>query len=370
MKYEPSVLEEWMRSYYFAASTDIGSSGVEDLSFAELRQITGVTIGDLDSLVLRDSPSFGMDPLRSAIADRWSHGDPSWVIATHGASEAIYLVMSALLEPGDELISLDPAYHSHTSIGREIGCRIVPWKLRAESNFKPDFAELRELVTERTKVIAVNFPHNPTGTTITRAEQLELVEIASSVGAHLVWDAAFSELTYDEAPLPDPTRLYDKAISIGTFSKSFGLPGLRFGWCIADPEVLDRMIHLRDRMTLHLSPLVEFLALRAVEHIDAIVEQRFSQASKNLATLLDWAELHRDKVELTRPGGGVTVFPAILSVPDVYEFCTRLVEERGVLLVPGHAFGHTNRVRLGFGGPAAVLERGLSVLGDELGKTA
>lgn len=95
----------------------------------------------------------------------------------------------------------------------------------------------------------VNFPHNPTGISLSVEEQKELVNISARAGAYLVWDAAFADITYKKAPLPYPSLQYERAISIGTLSKSYGLPGLRLGWILGPPDILSCATHLRDYIT-------------------------------------------------------------------------------------------------------------------------
>lgn len=119
-------------------------------------------------------------------------------------------------------------------------------------------------------MVVVNLPHNPTGATVTPDQQRELIDLCARAGAYLVWDMAFSDLTYDGPPLPDPGLFYERAVSMGTLSKAYGLPGLRLGWCLAPPEVLERFIRIRDYLTLHLSPLVEMIAERAIRGGDLL----------------------------------------------------------------------------------------------------
>src|SRR5205085_1568196 len=163
----------------------------------EIRQMLGLTEADLDRVVFRDSQSFGEPGLRNAITRRWANGDAERIMVTHGSSEAMFLLMHALLRAGDEVIVIDPAY-------------------------QPLFA--------------------------------------------------IAGLVYEQPPLPDPASRYERAISLGTLSKAYGLPGLRVGWCIASPEVLSQCIHLRDYMTLYMSPLIEVIARAAIENADRLLD--------------------------------------------------------------------------------------------------
>ncbi|MEU9662908.1 capreomycidine synthase [Streptomyces chartreusis] len=356
-------LEAWMRDYYHKVDHDIGSSGVRDLTMAELQTLCGFELRDLEPMVFHDSESYGGSGLRSALADRWTGGDVDRLMVTHGSSEAIYLVMQLLLEPGDEVIVVDPAYQQLHDIAAARGCRITRWPLDVRNGFAADLTLLRELARSGPRMIVVNFPHNPTGVSITPAEQKELVAIAAEAGAYLVWDHAFGELTYTADPLPIPAT-YERAIVFGTFSKSYGLAGLRVGWCLAPPELLARMALLRDYIALYVSPVLEFFAEHAVRNADRIVALQQEHARGNLRLLREWADGLPELVRLSPPAGGVTAFVEFAGQPDVVRTCRRLAEKHRVLLVPGECFGdaYRNYARLGFGGTTAELTAGLSLL--------
>jgi capreomycidine synthase len=360
MKIAPALLEHWLRDYYFDCSFDISCSGVESFSLGELRDVLRIEQAEMDSIVFRDSQSLGALGLRQSIADRWSEGNSNCVMATHGSSEAQFLILNALLRSGDEVVVLEPSYQPLYSIAEAIGCELRPWRLRFEKGFRPDIEEAKRLIGSRTAMVILNFPHNPTGASLTLEEQSELLSAVEQVGAHLVWDAAFAELTYDGKPLPDPHLRYDRCISLGTLSKAYGLPGLRIGWALAAPDTLARCIELRDYITLHLSPLVELIAQRAIEQADHLLSLRLPQIRANLAILTEWCAQHEELVDYVAPMGGVSAFLRLPGVPDVDSFCHRLVGEYKTLLVPGSCFKQPAFVRLGFGGATAELEQGLS----------
>lgn len=357
-------LEDWMRHYYHNVDHDIGSSGVRDLTIAELREICGFSWSELDSLVMHDSEPLGGRRLRAALADRWTGGDAEQVMVTHGSSEAIYLVMHTLLKPGDEVIVVDPAYQQLYDIAAARGCRITRWDLRTDEGFGVDLPRLRQLARSGPVMIVVNFPHNPTGLSITPAQQDELVDIAEQSGAWLVWDNAFGEMTYQADPLPLPLGRFDKVLTFGTLSKSYGLAGMRVGWCLAPPDLLAEMAYLRDYIALYVSPVLEFFAERAVRHADEIVARQRQHARGNLRILLDWADGRPGLVRLTTPNGGVSALVEFPGQADVTDVCRRLAQEHRTLLVPGACFGDAFRshARLGFGGTAGELTAGLAAV--------
>jgi capreomycidine synthase len=361
-----AILESWMRRYYFEADLDIGSSGVANYSFRDLRALLGISLDDLDRIVFHDSETLGGAALRRTLAERYLDGDPSRVMVTHGSTEANFLIMNALLEPGDEIVVLEPFYQQLYAIAEARGCVLHRWDLRYERGFRPDLSELEDLLHAGIRMVVVNFPHNPTGATITAEEQRRLIELCAEVDAYLVWDGAFSLLTYEELPLPEPLLAYPRTLSMGTLSKAYGLPGLRVGWCFADAEILERFVRWRDYSLLHLSPLVEQVAARVIENDRLLVSPRLAAARANRALVEDWISRHADLAEWIRPRGGVSGFVKLLPVTDSEPLCHRLARERRVLLVPGSSFNMPQFVRLGFGGPQDQLRAGLEALADLL----
>lgn len=374
MELPRAPLEDWMREFYFATTIDLGSSGVQCWSLGELRRLLGIDVSELDAIALDDSGSYGAPGLRRALADRLVGGNTDRVMVTHGSSEAIFAVMNALLRAGDEVICVDPAYHSLWSVPRSIGCRLVPWQLRWQDGFAPDLDDLMALITPRTRLVVVNFPHNPTGVTLTKPQFDALLDIVAASGAYLLWDGAFAELTYGTEPLPDPSMLLDRCVSTGTMSKAYGLPGTRVGWCLGPPDLLAQLTPLRDVLTICLSPLAEFIAERAVDGADILLAIRRPQAAHNLDKLATWTACHGDVVEWIRPRGGCTAFPRINRLTNTDELCRRLGREQEVLLVPGSCFGKAGHVRLGFGGSKELFAAGLTrlqhALKDSMGRAA
>lgn len=362
----PSVpLEDWMRDWYFEARFDLGSSGAPPITLGALRERLGLPQDLLDGCALDDSDTRGALGLRQALARRHGDGDPERVLVGSGSNEVLFFLMSALLGPGDDVLVLDPIYHMLCNVAAARGARLRPFRLEAAGGFRVDVEALCAAIRPETRAVVVNFPHMPTGVRIDAAEQARLVAACRAVGALLIWDGALMDTLYVGDPIASPALAYDRALLIGTLSKSYGLPGLRVGWALGDPALLRRVDVWKDHTSLYVSPLLERVAQAVIERADALLGWRLAQARQNRATLARWLAGRTDVVAAL-PDGGFTAFPRLLQVPDVDAFCRRLVAEQGVMLVPGSCFGHPQHVRLGFGAPAEVLEEGLARLGRAL----
>ncbi|WP_079430871.1 MULTISPECIES: capreomycidine synthase [Streptomyces] len=366
---DPPVLEEWYRRHLGPDVHDISSSGVHPYTFAEVRELCGIPAADLDAVVMDDSVSQGGAGIRQAIADRYAGGDADRVLVTHGSSEAIALTLGALLRPGDRVVVQEGIYHSLGHYPRAAGCEVarLPGGAVRDGEIDPDV--LSALVTPGTAAVVVNFPHNPTGATLSPQGLKALKEQTAQAGAVLVWDAATAEITHRWEVLDDPGADGGPTVSYGTFSKTFGLPGLRVGWAVAPQELITATFPLRDRTTLFLSPLVELIAERAMRHADALIAPRAAEARGNLAYLTQWMAEHEDLVRWTPPEGGVCALPVFRELeraaagPEAVErFCLELLDRHRTLLVPGTAFGAPHGARLGFGGPQEGFRAGLAGL--------
>ncbi len=367
------MLEEWYRRHLGPDIHDISSSGVHPYTFAEIRELCGIPAEDLDAVVMDDSVSQGGAGIRQAIADRYAGGDADRVLVTHGSSEAIALTLGTLLRAGDRVVVQQGIYHSLGHYPRAAGCDVAELPAAAVRDGEIDADVLEGLVTPGTAAVVVNFPHNPSGVTLSPQGLKALTERTTAAGATLVWDAATAEIAHRWDVLPDPAATRGDTISYGTFSKTFGLPGLRVGWAIAPPDIVPAVFPLRDRTTLLLSPLVELIAERAMCHADVLIGRRAAEARRNLAHLTEWMAEHEDLVRWTPPEGGVCALPVFRELERasdgsaaVERFCLELLSRHRTLLVPGTAFGTPHGARLGFGGPEEGFRAGLAGLSEFL----
>lgn len=358
--YQPAPLENWYRHNYFSNEIDISGSGVEDYTFQEIQRIAGFNFSELDALQLGDAPTVGGINIRTRLATLFGTGDPEMAMVTNGANEGLQLVVRSLLKPGDELITLGPCYHCHDKIAVSMGVTVKKWELANDGDFSLDIKSLEGLISKGTRAVCLNFPHNPTGKSISQKMLDEIVEIVRKNDLYLIWDAVFQELAYEQGALKDPIHSYGKTITLGTFSKAYGAPGLRFGWIIGPHEVIAASVRQKDYGNLFVAPLIEFAAEKMLAKLDAFSAPRLEQATANRKTVDQW--IGREDIEISwrRPDGGVCGLIKLPAGASDVDFCSKLLSRQGVLLVPGSCFGMPGHARLGFGGNRQKLIEGLN----------
>jgi aspartate/methionine/tyrosine aminotransferase len=301
----------------------------------------------------------GSERLRRAIASLYAKAQPDDILVTHGAIGANALVYAALVEPGDEIVSLVPTYQQHVAIPRSYGAAVKCLQLKPEDGYLPDPAALAALVTPKTRLIALTNPNNPTGARIDRSRLMEIVAVAAANDVYLLCDEVYRGVDQDgDAMQPSIADLYGKGIAIGSMSKAFALAGLRLGWIVAPRAVLDRVMIHRDYTTISVGRLDDYIATLALEHCDALLARNRKIVRDNLAILDAWVKAE-PMISYIRPSGGTVCLLKYESNLASRQFCRQLIEDCGVLLMPGSALAMEGQVRIGFGNATDVLREGL-----------
>jgi aspartate/methionine/tyrosine aminotransferase len=267
VKVETFTLERWMSAWEVKVDYDIAESGIYPMTVNEVVDLLPAgerdqTLARLLDLRLGYTEARGTQQLRETIAGTYASVSPDEVLVTTGAIEANYLLFNSLLDAGDRVVAVFPAYQQLYAVAKAIGCEVALWKLREEDGFRYDVDELERLVTPGTKLIVVNTPHNPTGAMLSAADLERIYRLADSVGAYVLADEAYRwlDLPGGEALAPPMRDLGTTAISVGTFSKPFGLPGLRIGWIAATEEIIRSCWQTRDYISLAPARLSDALA--------------------------------------------------------------------------------------------------------------
>lgn len=353
MKVDAFKLERYFAKYEFTTRFLLSSSDCESLSMTELFDLEPSAREKFEKLTLNYTDSQGSLELRHEIAKIYQMISPENVLVQSGAQEAIFLFLNSVLAPHDEIIVQTPCYQSFSEIPKSLRCKVIPWEAKETNNWSLVLNDLQRLLSPTTKVLVVNFPHNPTGTTMSEAHFRDLCLFAESRGIILLSDEVYRESEYAiNTRLPAACDLSPAAVSIGVMSKTYGLPGLRIGWLATrNKKVLARMAQLKDYTTICNSVPSEFLAALALRHRQKLIARNLEIIHNNLEYLDLFFEKFKDFFSWVRPTAGCITFPKIIkSRIDADVLCDKLVREKSVLLLPGSVFGaYPQNFRLGFG---------------------
>ena len=358
MDIKPFHTERFFAIHEFTAPHILCASDCESLTVDELLKLAGTSWETLGQLRLGYTESQGAPALRERIANRYTSVHADQVVGLSAPEEGIFLTMHALLEPGDEVIVLTPCYDSLANVAEYLGCRVIRWPL-LEADEEPggpggwqlDLDTLKRLITSRTKLVIVNFPHNPTGYLPSHDEWQTIIRVTGQAGAWLFSDEMYRGLEYDPAArLPSGCDLYERAITLAGLSKTYGLPGLRVGWLILQDTLLrDRILGWKDYTTICASAPGEVLAQIALQVGEELAARNRKIIQDNLALAEPFFTRWRSVFRWNRPQAGSVAFVGLRG-QSARDFCDRLVSEQGVLLLPGASLGFGDRhVRFGFG---------------------
>lgn len=371
MHIEPFGVELWMNEFENSCKHNLAETCVDSLTLAELLDLTGdpaVTFAELSSMRLSYGAIEGSARLRNAIAALYDHQRPENVLVTHGAIGANALVHQTLVSRGDRVVSVMPTYQQHASIPASLGADVVELRLQAEDGFMPDLDQLRSLATSDTSLIALNNPNNPTGALMSPDVLREIAAIADDADAWVLCDEVYRGTDQEGGGATTSfADLSPRAISTGSMSKSFSLAGLRLGWLTGPIEVLERVMIHRDYNTISVGMIDDHLAALALEHADAILERSRSITRTNLAILSRWVDAE-PIISWVKPQSGTTALLRYdLDIPS-RELCINLLEETGVLLLPGSAMGMEGWLRIGYANATPILEAGLPLVSEFLAR--
>lgn len=353
MRIEDFKLEHFFARWEFSAPWLLCSSDVEALALSELMALADDETRQLwEGLRLGYTETLGYPALRREIAGLYRGLGPEHVIVFAGAQEPIFVFMNAVLEPGDHAVVVTPCYQSLYAVPRAIGATVTMVPLEADQGWRLDLDRVARAITPRTRLVAANFPHSPTGALPDRATFDGLVALAEEAGAVFFSDEVYRLLEHDPSDrLPAAVEASDRAVSLGVMSKVFGLAGIRIGWLASrDAEALRRLASFKLYTTICSSAPSEILALIALRARETLLARARAILLPNLQRfdrfLADWQGV----VECVRPRGGTIAFPRLADPLPVEAVARELVETQGVLILPGSIFDHPgNNFRIGFG---------------------
>ena len=351
MNLPPFRLERYFAEYEFSAPYLLCCSDCESMQIEDLLRFEPDAENDLRSLWLGYTESLGNPELREQIATLYDHVPRHDILVHAGAEEAIFNFMQVTLKAGDHVIVHAPYYQSLGEVARSLGAAVTEWQGNPQRGWELDLQWLADTLTEKTRVVVVNFPHNPTGFLPSTSFQSELSAMSDKHGFLVFSDEVYRGLEYAPADrLPSFADVNERGVSLGVMSKTYGLAGLRIGWIATrNTGHFKSLAAFKDYTTICNSAPSEFLATLALRHRNDIVERNMRIIRKNLRFLEDFFQQYAHVFEWTAPKAGPIAFPRFRG-KSVDHFCRQLVQQAGVLLLPGTLYDEEfNCFRIGFG---------------------
>ena len=355
-------VEIWMNRWETRCRYNLAETCVDSVTVAELLRLAGMDeaalAAELAPMRLGYGAIEGSDRLRQAIAARYDTVSKDSVIVAHGAIGANHLVYEALVEPGDIVVSVVPTYQQHVAIPESLGAEVRQVRLAEADGWRLGLDELAN-AARGAKLVTITNPNNPTGSLLAPDELARIAEIAERENAWILADEVYRGLDQDgPGTSPSFADLYPRTIAVGSMSKAFSLAGLRLGWVVAPPEILERVSRHRDYSVISVGMVDDLLATIALEHADAMLARNRAIVRRNLAILDGWVA-EEPRISYVRPAAGTTALLRFDAPMSSEAFCTGLLEAEGVLFVPGSAFDTEGVVRIGYANETAVLTAGL-----------
>lgn len=345
------TMQQWIFAESYGRYTlDLGDSNVE---LADITTVPG--FAEITTVPLGYGHEAGLPELRAAIAARYHDVDPSGVLVCHGAQEAFSLLVRSLeITDRGEAVVIGSGWSQHTHYPAEVGLSVVTVAL--DPCERTLLAAVAEAVTWRTKVIVVATPDNPTGWTASRDFLGAVADIADAYDALLVVD---EEYVCD--PDSSVAAITDSVAVISGLSKLHGLPGLRIGWCIATPDLIDRCTRRKHLTTISNSVLCESIAAAVLRDGDRFLARARTLCRNGARTLEEWAATLPQVSIVSARDDLPFAWLRIDESLDSLAVARRALDE-GVLVVPGEVFDRPGYLRVAIGRPTEDLERGLKVL--------
>jgi aspartate/methionine/tyrosine aminotransferase len=367
-------LETHFSKWEFKARYHMTASDAESMSLPDLLAMASPEDrAGFENMWLGYTETYGAPDLREAIAGTFMRQSADDILCFAGASEGIFAANTVLLEKDSHAIVVTPNYQSHETMPIAI-CEATGVPLDPNDNWSLDINRIAAAIRPNTKLVTINFPHNPTGAILPLERYRALIALCRTHGIYILHDEIFNGLGASDAEhLPYIADEYERGLSLGVMSKSYGLPGLRVGWIACqDREVLSKMERLKHYLSICNSGPSERLTMIALNNREKILARNCAIVDENLPKWDAFFARHSDLFEWQRPDGACMGFPRYKGSDGVEAFCASLVEESGVLFLPSTIYSSelgptpTDRFRLGFG--RRNLDEGIAALDAHLMK--
>jgi aspartate/methionine/tyrosine aminotransferase len=372
MKLETFALERLLSTWENRVAWNVSESGVHPLRVEEVAE-TDEERHSVLAQALDYPQTNGTIPLRRAIAEIYPGATVDHIQVTNGGSEANCITLLHLVEPGDEVVMMMPNYMQAHGLSRALGASVVRWPLVCDAEastprWRPDLDLLETLVTPRTRLIMICNPNNPTGARLTGQELDRICQIAERNGTWVVADEIYRGAEIDGNDTPTVFGRYQRSIVTSGLSKAYALPGLRIGWVVSTPALIDELWGVHDYTTIApggVNDCLAQIALDSSRRVRLIARTR-GIIRTNYPILKKWIERRSKQLFHIAPEAGPVAFVRYAHAINSTRLAERLRDEVGVLVVPGDHFEMDGYLRIGFGTDPTHLNGSLDRIGELL----
>ena len=366
MKFPSFDLERIQSIYENSVEVNLTESGIEPLSLKEL--MNPKELEKLLNLPLGYGYTQGTPLLRQRISNLYDGFDESNVLVTSGSSEAIFLSTILTVSKGDRVVMMTPNYLSFNGVAEALGADVDYVPLIKKEKWEWDLDCLDEKVINKTKVISICNPNNPTGSVLNLEQMLRVIEIASRVGAYLLIDEVYIGAELESKRTKSFLGMYEKTIITSGLSKSYAHPGLRIGWIISDKSFVEEAWAIKDYTTIASSSLSQHIASKVLEPetISKLRLRTKELLNKNLETFSKWILPYSNHLSFLKPEAGGFAFVKYDMDINSTDLVHDLRKNEGVFIVPGDNFGMDGYFRVGLGHESIGFNKGLNLLSKGL----
>ena len=359
----PFMLERDMSVWENKVKYNLSESGVHPMTITDLSEGNNEFVEQILTSELNYAQANGIPELRDNIAALYTGASRDNVIVTTGAAQANFTSILTALDPGDEIVVMLPNYMQIYGIGINYGLAVKTFSLKEELGWSVDIDEVGDVVSDKTKLIAVCNPNNPTGHIMTDDEMDAVVKAAERTGAWLLSDEVYAGAEHhQEEVTPSFWGRYDRVLAIGSMSKAYGLPGLRIGWVVAPADMVDEIWARQDYVTISASMLGNKLAAYALspEVLPWIIARTRQYVRRGYKNLDNWIQEHSDLLSVIPPQAAAIAFVRYHKEVNSSELVQRLIKDHDTYIVPGDLFGLDHHLRISYGLSADYVNEGLS----------
>jgi aspartate/methionine/tyrosine aminotransferase len=362
MDFHNFELEQFQSQFERTVDYNLADSSVE---CAGVRDLLGDDAAPLLELPLYYPEVNGTALLRERIAALYPDAKANNVLVTVGAAQANWMIAATLLAPGDGVVVISPGYRQLWGLATNIGCAVKEVHLQPDNNWRLDLDELEEqlesLTPARNKMVAVVNPNNPTGSILSAAEMQRIVRIAEKHGAWLHADEVYRGTEFEGAPTPSFWGMYDKLVCVNSLSKAYGLAGLRIGWAVASPEIVEALWRRHEYAVIAAAgPSMQFAEIALEPHKrQALLDRQKRLSRQGHALLQAWLREQEGRFSLNPPVATSIAFVRCHLPLDSVALAHHIRTRASVLVAPGAYLGTENHLRITVGHNAEKVQTAL-----------